>query len=255
MGLVISIVNQKGGVGKTTTSINLSAALASLGKNVLLIDADPQANSTSGVGLDPNTVTTSIFDCLLNNLQIGQTIVQTSIDNLSIIPSNVSLADAEINLVHLNNRERALKNILDTIKNDYDFIIIDCPPSLGLTIINAITASDSIIVAIQCEFFALEGLSKLLQTIKIIKERFNSTLDIEGFLLTMYDGRTRLQKQVAQEVERHFGELVFNTKIAKNVKLAEAPSHGKSIIDYDISSIGAQNYLSLAREILQNNKM
>jgi chromosome partitioning protein len=255
MGLIISVLNQKGGVGKTTTAINLSAALAILEKKVLLIDADPQANSTSGVGLEQDVFNTSIYDCLLNGLDVKKAIFNTSTPNLSIIPSNDTLADTEINLVHLPQREKALKHVLDKIKNDFDFIIIDCPPSLGLTIINALTASDSVIVAIQCEFYALEGLSKLLQTIKIIKERFNPVIDIEGFLLTMYDPRTRLQRQVATEVEGHFGELVFKTKITRNVKLAEAPSHGKHIFDYDITSPGAQSYLALAREVLQNNEL
>ncbi|GHU86949.1 chromosome partitioning protein ParA [Bacteroidia bacterium] len=255
MAIVISIVNQKGGVGKTTTAINLSAALAILGKKVLLIDADPQANSTSGLGFDPNIINSSIFDSMVNGIDITKLIIPTNTKDLYLVPSNMNLVDAELNLVNYPQRERTLFNALVNVKDIFDFVIIDCSPSLGLITINSITASDSLIVTIQCEYFALEGLTKLLQTIKIVKDRFNPDLDIEGLLLTMYDGRLRLPRQVAEEVIGHFQDLVFNTMIARNTKLGEAPSHGKTIFEYEPSSMGAINYLNLAREVLQNNDM
>ena len=255
MGKVISIINQKGGVGKTTTAINLAASLAVLEKKVLLIDADPQANATSGLDFDPNNITTSIFECMVDNVDPHEIVLKTSTPNLDLIPSHIDLVGAEILLVDKPNREHVMRLAVNKIQTDYDFIIIDCSPSLGLITLNAMTASDSVIITVQCEYFALEGLGKLLHTIKIVQERFNGNLDIEGILLTMYDSRLRLAKQVVEEVQEHFKELVFDTLVYRNVKLGESPSHGKTILEYDAQSAGAVNYLNLAREILQNNDL
>jgi len=254
MSKVISLANQKGGVGKTTTSINLAAALAKLGKKVLLIDADPQANTSSGLGIEIRELTNTIYECLVNGIDPHTAIVETSMPNLSVIPSHIDLVGAEIEMLNMDHRELLLKRIIEQLKEEYDFILIDCSPSLGLITINALTASDSVIIPVQCEFFALEGIAKLLNTIKIIKSKLNPALKIEGFLLTMYDNRLRLSNQVYEEVKRHFGDLVFNTVISRNVRLSEAPSHGVSVLEYDPHSKGAQNYTSLAREVIVRNK-
>jgi chromosome partitioning protein len=255
MGKIITIANQKGGVGKTTTAINLAASLGVLEKKTLLIDADPQANATSGVGFDPRNITTSIYECLINEINPKNTILSTSNPNLDIIPAHIDLVGAEIELINLPNREYVLKNALDRLKEEYDFIIIDCSPSLGLVTVNALTASDSVIVPVQCEYFALEGLGKLLNTIKIVQNKLNENLEIEGILLTMYDTRLRLANQVVDEVRTHFHQLVFDTIIHRNTRLGEAPSHGETVIMHDASSKGAINYLNLAREILQKNNL
>lgn len=255
MGKIISISNQKGGVGKTTTAINLAAALGVLEYKVLLVDADPQANSTSGVGFDPRNIKTSIYECLINELEPKDIILHTDSPNLDILPAHIDLVGAEIELINLPNREQMMKESLLRIKDDYDFIIIDCSPSLGLITINALTASDSVLIPIQCEYFALEGLGKLLNTIKIVQTRLNPDLDIEGLLLTMYDIRLRLSNQVVEDVKTHFQQMMFDTIIQRNTHLGEAPSHGKTIIMHDASSTGAINYLNLAREVLQKNNM
>lgn len=251
MGKIISLANQKGGVGKTTTSINLAAALAKLGKRVLLVDADPQANTSSGLGVDIQELDSTIYECLINGIDPHTAILPTSIENLYMIPSHIDLVGAEIEMLNLEQRENILKRVLSPLKGDYDYILIDCSPSLGLITINALTASDSIIIPVQCEFFALEGIAKLLNTIKIIKSNLNPALRIEGFLLTMYDARLRLSAQVHDEVRRHFGDLVFNTVIARNVRLSEAPSHGMSVLEYDRNSKGAKNYTNLAKELIK----
>lgn len=251
MSKIISLANQKGGVGKTTTSINLAAALAEQGKKVLLIDADPQANSSSGLGVEIRELDTTIYECLVNGVDIRSAIVATNAKNLSLVPSHIDLVGAEIEMLNMEHRETLLKNLLQPIHDEYDYILIDCSPSLGLITVNALTASDSVIIPVQCEFFALEGIAKLLNTIKIIKSKLNPSLKIEGFLLTMFDNRLRLSNQVYEEVKRHFGDLVFNTVIARNVRLSEAPSHGLSVIDYDPHSKGAQNYKALATELIQ----
>ena len=251
MSKIISLANQKGGVGKTTTSINLAAALAEQGKKVLLIDADPQANSSSGLGVEIRELDTTIYECLVNGVDIRSAIVATNAKNLSLVPSHIDLVGAEIEMLNMEHRETLLKNLLQPIRDEYDYILIDCSPSLGLITVNALTASDSVIIPVQCEFFALEGIAKLLNTIKIIKSKLNPGLKIEGFLLTMFDNRLRLSNQVYEEVKRHFGDLVFNTVIARNVRLSEAPSHGLSVIDYDPHSKGAQNYKALATELIQ----
>lgn len=255
MGKIISIANQKGGVGKTTTAINLSAGLAVLEYKTLIIDADPQANATSGVGFDQKTIKTSIYECILNEVNPKDIILQTKTPNLEIIPAHIDLVGAEIELINMPNREKMMKVVLDKIKDDYDFIIIDCSPSLGLITVNALTASDSVIIPVQCEFFALEGLGKLLNTIKIVQSRLNPNLEIEGILLTMYDKRLRLSNQVVEDVRTHFQEMVFDTIISRNTTLGEAPSFGESVIMYDAESKGAQSYLELAREVLQKNNM
>lgn len=255
MGKIISLANQKGGVGKTTTAINLAASLAVLEQKVLIIDADPQANSTSGLGFDVRNVQSSIYECIIDEVDAQKVILKTAIANLDIIPSHIDLVGAEIEMLNLPNREKVLKNALEPIKDEYDFIFIDCSPSLGLITVNALTASDSIIIPVQCEYFALEGLGKLLNTIKIIQNRLNTDLAIEGFLLTMFDGRLNLSNQVYEEVKHHFQEMVFDTVIQRNVKLSEAPSYGKPAILYDASSKGAINYMNLARELLQRNSM
>jgi len=255
MGKIIGIANQKGGVGKTTTAINLAASLAVLEFKTLLVDADPQANSTTGVGFDLQNVTQSLYDCMVNNAAAKDVVLKTEIPNLDLIPSHIDLVGAEIEMINYPNRETVLKNILDPVRNDYDFVIIDCSPSLGLITVNALTAADSVIVPVQCEFFALEGLGKLLNTIKIVQSRLNTSLEIEGILMTMYDGRLRLCNQVVSEVRRHFEEIVFTTIVHRNSKLSEAPSVGKPVILYDGSSKGSVNYLNLAKEILQKNNM
>jgi len=254
MGKIISIANQKGGVGKTTTAINLSAGLAAEGKRVLLIDADPQANASSGLGVDIRNLNQTIYECLISGLDPNPAIIATDVKNLDLIPSHIDLVGAEIEMLQIENRETVLRRMLARIKKEYDYIIIDCSPSLGLITVNSLTASDSVIIPVQAEFFALEGIAKLLNTIKIIKSQLNPNLKIEGFLVTMYSAQLRLSQQVYQEVKKHFGELVFDTVIARNVRLSEAPSHGLSVIDYDPTSKGARNYRQLAREIIKKNK-
>lgn len=255
MGKVISIANQKGGVGKTTTAINLAAGLAVLEYKTLIIDADPQANATSGIGFDQRNVKTSIYDCMLNDAQPSDIILQTGTPNLDIIPAHIDLVGAELEMVDMPNREYMMKRVIETFKDQYSFIIIDCSPSLGLVTVNALTASDSVIVPVQCEYFALEGLGKLLNTIKIVQSRLNPDLEIEGILLTMFDRRLRLSNQVVEDVQTNFGSMVFETIINRNTTLGEAPSHGESVIMYDIESKGSQNYLDLAREVLQRNDL
>ncbi len=255
MGKVIAIANQKGGVGKTTTAINLAASLAVLEHRVLLIDADPQANATSGVGFDVRNVKTSIYECVVDDVDPRTIILNTNTPNFDLLPSHIDLVGAEIEMLNLPNRERVLKQVIDKVSKDYDFILIDCSPSLGLITVNALTAADSVIIPVQCEYFALEGLGKLLNTIKIIQSRLNPELQIEGFLLTMFDARLNLSNQVYEEVKRHFQEMVFETVITRNIRLSEAPSYGLPAIEYDVSSKGAQSYLTLARELLQNNNM
>jgi chromosome partitioning protein len=255
MARIIGVANQKGGVGKTTTAINLAASFAVLEYKTLLVDADPQANSTTGVGFDLQNVTQSLYDCMVNNSIAKDVILKTDIPNLDLIPSHIDLVGAEIEMINYPNREMVLKQLIRSIHTDYDFIIIDCSPSLGLITVNALTASDSVIVPVQCEFFALEGLGKLLNTIKIVQSRLNTDLRIEGILMTMYDGRLRLCNQVVAEVRRHFEDLVFSTIIHRNSKLSEAPSFGKPVILYDANSKGAMNYLNLGKEILQKNDL
>jgi len=255
MAKIIAIANQKGGVGKTTSAINLSAALAVLEFKTLLIDADPQANSTSGVGFDPRNIKTSIYECIINDVSPTDIILTTETPNLYLLPSHIDLVGAEIEMISQPNREMMMKMVLEKISSDYDFIIIDCSPSLGLVTINALTAAHSVIIPVQCEYFALEGLGKLLNTIKIVQARLNPTLEIEGILLTMYDIRLRLSNQVVEEVKMHFQQMVFDTIIQRNTKLGEAPSFGQSIIMHDAGSKGAINYLNLAREVLQKNNM
>lgn len=254
MAKIISLANQKGGVGKTTTSINLAAGLAHEGKRVLLVDADPQANASSGLGVEIRDLNKTIYECLVNGIDPETAILHTSVANLDIIPSHIDLVGAEIEILNLPKREQLMKNVLSSVQDKYDYILIDCSPSLGTITVNALTASDSIIIPVQCEFFALEGIAKLLNTVKIIKSNLNPNLQIEGFLMTMYDNRLRLSNQVYEEVKRHFGELVFNTVISRNVRLSEAPSHGLSVIDYDPSSKGAKNYISLAKELIKRKK-
>ncbi|HNT93003.1 MAG: ParA family protein [Bacteroidales bacterium] len=250
MSRIIALANQKGGVGKTTTAINLAASLAALEKRVLVIDADPQANATSGLGIDLKQVKTTIYDCLIDGVSPRQAVTQCGIDNLSVIPSNIDLVGAEIEMLERPEREKTLKRVIAPVAADYDYILIDCSPSLGLLTVNALTAANSVIIPVQCEYFALEGLGKLLNTIKIIQTNLNPALEIEGFLLTMYDSRLRLANQVVEEVTRHFQQMVFNTIIQRNVKLSEAPSYGQPAILYDAESRGTVNYLNLARELL-----
>jgi chromosome partitioning protein len=254
MGKVIAIANQKGGVGKTTTAINLGASLAVLEKRVLIIDADPQANATSGTGFDTKKVTTSIYECLIEDADPVKIILNSEINNLDLIPSHIDLVGAEIEMLNMNEREYMLKNVISQVRDNYDYILIDCSPSLGLITVNALTAADSVILPVQCEYFALEGLGKLLNTINIIQRGLNPELEIEGFLLTMYDARLRLSNQVVDEVRKHFQQMVFETIIQRNVKLSEAPSFGKPAVLYDAESRGSVSYLNLAREILQKNE-
>ncbi len=248
------MANQKGGVGKTTSTINLAASLATLEKTVLVIDADPQANASSGLGVDIKEVDCSLYECIINNADVRDAIYTTDIEGMDIVPSHINLVGAEIEMLQIDNREQVLERLLAPIKNDYDYILIDCSPSLGLITVNALTAADSVIIPVQCEYFALEGISKLLNTIKIIKSKLNPKLEIEGFLLTMYDSRLRLARQIYDEVKRHFQELVFKTVIQRNVKLSESPSHGLPVILYDAESTGAKNHLALAKEIIEKNK-
>jgi len=255
MGKTIAVTNQKGGVGKTTTAINLAASLAVLEYKTLILDADPQANATSGIGFNPKNIKSSIYECVIDDLDPKQVILSTETPHLDLMPAHIDLVGAEIEMINIPNRERMMKKVIDKIRDDYDFIIIDCSPSLGLITVNSLTAADSVIIPVQCEYFALEGLGKLLNTIKIVQSRLNTELDIEGILLTMYDSRLRLSKQVTEEVKTHFQSMVFDTIINRNTKLGEAPSYGNSIIMYDAESTGAINYLNLAREILQKNDM
>ena len=254
MGKIIAVANQKGGVGKTTTTINLAASLATLEKTVLVVDADPQANASSGLGVDIKEVDCSLYECIIDHADVRDAIYTTDIDGLDIIPSHIDLVGAEVEMLKIkNNREKMMKELLAPMRDEYDYILIDCAPSLGLITVNCLTAADSVIIPVQCEYFALEGISKLLNTIKIIKSKLNPRLEIEGFLLTMYDSRLRLANQIYDEVKRHFQELVFKTVIQRNVKLSESPSHGLPVILYDAESAGAKNHLNLAKEIIDKN--
>lgn len=253
MGKIIALANQKGGVGKTTSAINLAASFAVLEHPTLLVDADPQANSTSGVGFDPKNIKTSIYECIMDDVDPNHIILNTSTPHLDLLPAHIDLVGAEIEMINLPNREKMMKKVLAKVKDKYDFILIDCSPSLGLITVNALSAADSVIIPVQCEYFALEGLGKLLNTIKIVQTRLNETLDIEGILLTMFDVRLRLSRQVAEEVKTHFQQMVFDTIIHRNTRLSEAPSFGETAIMHDAESTGAINYLNLAREILQKN--
>jgi chromosome partitioning protein len=255
MGKIITLANQKGGVGKTTTAINLAASLAVLEYKVLIVDADPQANATSGLGFDVRNIRTGLYETLIRDEDPRNVILSGTIPGLFLLPSHIDLVGAEIEMLELPNREKVLKLVLEKIKDDYDFILIDCSPSLGLIVVNALTASDSVLIPVQCEYFALEGLGKLLNTIRIVQGHLNPELDIEGFLMTMYDSRLRLSDQILEEVKKHFDKMVFETVVHRNVKLGEAPSFGQSIFDYDIASKGATNYLNVARELLQRNNM
>ena len=255
MARTIGIANQKGGVGKTTTAINLAASLAVLEYRTLLVDADPQANSTTGVGFDLQNINLSLYDCLVNNVPAADVVLKTDIPNLDLIPSHIDLVGAEIEMINHPNRENVLKQLLQPLQEKYDLIVIDCSPSLGLITVNALVAADSVAIPVQTEFFALEGLGKLLNTIKIVQNRLNPQLEIEGILMTMYDGRLRLCNQVVSEVRRHFESLVFETIIHRKTRLSEAPSVGKPVILYDAESKGANNYLNLAKEVLQKNNM
>lgn len=255
MAKVIALANQKGGVGKTTSSINLAASLAVLEYKVLLVDADPQGNASSGFGFDVNNIKVGLYECLVDDADPTNNLLNTEIDGLDILPSNINLVGAEIEMLDLPNREKMMKMVLEKVRDKYDFILIDCSPSLGLITVNALSAADSVIIPVQCEYFALEGLGKLLNTIKIIQSRLNPELEIEGFLCTMYDSRLRLSNQVVEEVRRHFEDMVFETLVQRNVKLSEAPSYGKPIVLYDATSNGSTNYLNLAREVLQKNNL
>ncbi|MCD7971832.1 MAG: AAA family ATPase [Candidatus Azobacteroides sp.] len=254
MGKIIALANQKGGVGKTTTTINLAASLAALDKKVLVVDADPQANASSGLGIDIKGVEASIYECFINGVNASDAVVSTEVEGLKIIPSHIDLVGAEIEMLNLENREKVLRNILQDVKGDFDYILIDCSPSLGLITINSLAAADAVIIPVQCEYFALEGISKLLHTIKIIKSKLNPELEIEGFLLTMYDARLRLANQIYEEVHKHFRELVFKTVIQRNIRLSEAPSYGQPVLLYDSESRGAYNHMQLAREIIDKNE-
>ncbi len=253
MGKIIAIANQKGGVGKTTTTINLAASLAVLEKKVLMVDADPQANATSGSGFNVKNIKTGIYECLIDEVNPNDVILNSEIEGLDLLPSSIDLVGAEIEMLNMPNRERMLKAVIDKIDKKYDYILLDCSPSLGLITVNSLTAANSVIIPVQCEYFALEGLGKLLNTIKIIQSRLNPDLEIEGFVLTMYDSRLRLSNQVVEEVRRHFQQMVFDTIIQRNIKISEAPSFGKPVIMYDADSKGSTNYLNLARELLQKN--
>ena len=255
MGKIIAIANQKGGVGKTTTAINLAASLAVLEKKVLIIDADPQANTTSGLNFSPdNDEKRTLYEVMIGTIDVRDTLIQTEIANLHMIPSHINLVGAEIEMLEDESRESVLKNALDRIKNEYDYIVIDCSPSLGLITVNCLTAADSVIIPVQPEFFALEGLGKLLQTIRLVQGKPNPSLTIEGFVVTMFDGRTKVHNQVLGELREHFGTMVFNTIIQRNIRLSEAPSHGKPIILYDVICNGTTNYLNLAKEVLERNE-
>jgi chromosome partitioning protein len=253
MSKIIALANQKGGVGKTTSSINLAASLAVLEYRTLLVDADPQANATSGIGFDPRNIKNSIYECIINEIDPRDAIIKTDTPNLDLLPAHIDLVGAEIEMINLESREYKMQEVFNKIRDDYDFIIIDCSPSLGLITINALTAADSVIIPVQCEYFALEGLGKLLNTVKIVQNRLNTALEIEGILLTMYDVRLRLSNQVVEEVRSHFEDMVFETIIQRNTRLSEAPSFGLSVIMHDANSKGAINYLNLAREILRKN--
>lgn len=253
MGKIIAIANQKGGVGKTTTAINLAASLAVLEKTVLIVDADPQANATSGSGFDLKNIKTGIYECLIDEVNPNDIILNSQIEGLDLIPSHIDLVGAEIEMLNMPNREKMLKSVIEKIEKKYDYTLIDCSPSLGLITVNALSAANSIMIPVQCEYFALEGLGKLLNTIKIIQSRLNPELSIEGFVLTMYDSRLRLSNQVVEEVKRHFQQMVFDTIIQRNSKITEAPGYGKPVIMYDAESKGSLNYLNLARELLQKN--
>ncbi len=251
MGRIIAIANQKGGVGKTTTAINLAASLAALEKKVLIVDADPQANATSGIGVDIRQIKCTVYDCLIDGREPGEAMIGCGIENLSVLPSNIDLVGAEIEMLERPEREKVLKNVIGKVAGNFDYVMIDCSPSLGLLTVNALTAANSVIIPVQCEYFALEGLGKLLNTIKIIQNNLNPELEIEGFLLTMYDSRLRLSNQVAEEVNKHFQQMVFKTIIQRNVKLSEAPSFGQPAILYDADSRGTVNYLNLAKELIE----
>lgn len=254
MSKIIALANQKGGVGKTTTAINLAASLAVLEKKVLVVDADPQANATSGFGFDLKNIDCSLYECIIDGADPKKALLESEFENLKVMPSHIDLVGAEIEMLNLPDREKVLKKVLNEVKDDYDYVLIDCSPSLGLITVNALSAADSVIIPVQCEYFALEGLGKLLNTIKIIQGRLNPQLEIEGFLLTMYDARLNLSNQVVEEVKRHFQEMVFETIITRNVKLSEAPSYGKAVVMYDASSKGATNYLNMAKELIERNK-
>lgn len=254
MGKIIALANQKGGVGKTTTAINLGASLAALDKTVLVIDADPQANASSGLGVNIRELKKSIYDSIIDNADPGEAILSTEVPNLYILPSHIDLVGAEIEMLSFQNREKVLKELLHKVKDKYEYILIDCSPSLGLITVNALTAADSVIIPVQCEYFALEGISKLLNTIKIIKSKLNPDLEIEGFLLTMYDSRLRLANQIYEEVKKHFGDMVFNTLVQRNIKLSEAPSYGQPVLLYDADSKGSHNHIQLAKELIAKNK-
>ena len=253
MGKIIAVVNQKGGVGKTTTAVNLAASLAVLEHKTLLIDADPQSNATSAVGADPNEIEASIYDCMIGNATAKETVTDTDLPDLKLLPANINLVGAEVEMISMDRKDFRMRDCLDEIKEQYEFIIIDCAPSLGTLTVNALVAADSVIIPVQCEYFALEGLGQLLNTVRLIQNGMNPNPTIEGILLTMYDSRLKLANAVVEDVQQHCRGIVFNTIIARNIRLSEAPSHGKPIIAYDIQSKGTTNYINLAKEVLDNN--